>query len=332
MATTPREDGLRMPAEFGPHERTLMAWPARELLWGKPLAQAKADHAEIANAIAAFEPVLMVTQPGAGEEARRATTGAVEVLELPLDDSWLRDSGPIFVTDGNGRRAASLFRFNGWGGRLEPYDEDARLAERLAEHLGMPSYDAGMVLEGGAVIVDGAGTALTTEQCLLHPSRNPELDRDEIERGLREFLGVERVVWLAEGLAEDRDTDGHVDLIAAFVAPGHVLLQRVDEANPNFPRSLDWQRRCEAAGLRVSTIDWLPYDTVRGEQVAAAYLNLYFCNGAVLVPVSGQQEDDGLALERIAAVCPDREVVPVPGRVLEFGGGGPHCVTQQVPA
>jgi agmatine deiminase len=188
-----------------------------------------------------------------------------------------------------------------------------------------------MVLEGGAVIVDGAGTALTTEQCLLHPSRNPDLGREEIEAGLREFLGVDRVVWLAEGLVEDRDTDGHVDLIAAFVEPGHVLLQRVDEANPNFPRSLEWVRRCEAAGLRVSTVDWLPYDSVRGEQVVASYLNLYLCNGAAIVPVGGQEVDE-LALDRVRSVWPDREVVAVPGRVLARGGGGPHCLTQQVPA
>jgi agmatine deiminase len=329
---TPRQEGLRMPAEFERHERTLMAWPTRRPLWGKTPEEAKADHAEVANAIAAFEPVLMVTRPGAGEEARRMLTAAVDVVELPLDDSWVRDSGPIVLTDGSGRRAASVFGFNGWGEKLLPYDEDDRLAERLVDHLGLPSYDAGMVLEGGAVIVDGAGTALTTEQCLLHPSRNPDLGREEIEGRLRDFLGVDRVVWLAEGLAEDSDTDGHVDLIAAFVGPGHVLLQRVDEANPNFPRSLDWQRRCEHAGLRVTTLDWLPYDTRRGEQrLAASYANLYLCNGAALVPVAGVEEDE-LALERIGSVLPDREVVGVPGRVLSFGGGGPHCITQQVPA
>ncbi len=329
--TTPRADGLRMPPEFAPHERTLMAWPAREALWGKTLEQAKADYAETANAIAAFEPVLMVAKPGAGEEARRATTGAVDVVELPIDDSWLRDSGPIFLTDGNGRRAASVFRFNAWGERFHPYEQDARIAGRLLEHLGVPGYDAGMVLEGGAIIVDGAGTALTTEQNLLHPTRNPDLGREEIEQRLRDFLGIDRLVWLGEGLVEDRDTDGHIDLIAAFVEPGHVLLQVVDEANPNFPRAMDWVRRCESAGLRVTTIDWLPYDTVNGEQVAASYLNLYLCNGAVIVPVADQPEDE-LALAKIRQAWPGREVVPVPGRVLAYGGGGPHCITQQVPA
>ena len=141
-------------------------------------------------AVEAVHELLVVARPGQGAEARAALTGDAEVLELPIDDSWLRDSGPIFVTDGNGRRAASVFAFNGWGEKYTPYDEDARIAGRLVEHLGVPSYDAGMVLEGGSVIVDGAGTALTTEQCLLHPSRNPDLSRDEIEERLLEMAGI----------------------------------------------------------------------------------------------------------------------------------------------
>jgi agmatine deiminase len=331
-SSTPRADGFAMPPEFARHERTLMAWPARASLWGSTLEQAKADYAATANAIAAFEPVTMVVWPGARDEARRALAGEVDVLELPIDDSWLRDSGPIFLVDRDGRqRAASVFRFNAWGERFEPYADDARVGLRLCEHLGVPAYDAGMVLEGGSVIVDGAGTALTTEQCLLNPNRNPDLSRDEIEARLKDFLGVERVVWLGQGLVEDRDTDGHIDLIAAFRGPGQVLVQMVDEANPNYVNCLDNVRRLEAAGLDVMTVDWLPYDVVSGEQVAASYMNLYICNDAVIVPVAGSEWDE-VATGRIAEAFPDREVVPVPGAVLAYGGGGPHCITQQVPA
>jgi len=330
-ARTPRADGLAMPAEFAPHERTLMAWPARESLWGEALERAKHDYAATANAIAAFEPVLMVARPGSGEEARRLLTERVEVVELPIDDSWLRDSGPIFVTGEGGRRAAAVFDFNAWGEKFTPYDADARIAARLCEHLGVERYDAGMVLEGGSVIVDGAGNALTTEQCLLHPSRNPDLDRAEIERRLHDFLGIENLVWLGDGLVEDRDTDGHIDLVAAFRGPGQVLLQMTDEANPNFLRCLDSVRRCESAGLEVMTVDWLPYDTVAGEQVAASYMNLYICNGAVIVPLAGHEWDE-LAVARIGDAFPGREIVGVPGAVLAYGGGGPHCITQQVPA
>jgi len=329
--STPREDGFAMPPEWAPHERTLMAWPARESLWGEALEQAKADYAETANAIAAFEPVTMVVRPGAAGEVRRALTGAVDVLELPIDDSWLRDSGPIFLLGAGGTRAASVWGFNAWGRRFEPFDDDVLVGRRLCERLGVPAYDAGMVLEGGSVIVDGAGTALTTEQCLLNPNRNPDLSKDEIEARLRDFLGVDRVVWLGQGLVEDRDTDGHIDLIAAFTGPGRVLIQMVDEANPNYVACLDNVRRLEAAGLEVLTLDWLPYDRVAGEEVAASYMNLYVCNDAVIVPTTGSEWDE-LATARIGEAFAGREVVEVPGAVLAYGGGGPHCITQQLPA
>ncbi len=331
MSSTPREDGFAMPPEWAPHERTFMAWPARDSLWGDTLEQAKHDYAATANAIAAFEPVSMVARPGKADEARRALAGEVEVIELPIDDSWLRDSGPIFLLGTGGTRAASVWCFNAWGERFTPYDDDALVGRRLCEKLGVPAYDAGMVLEGGSVLVDGAGTALTTEQCLLNPNRNPDFGRDDIEARLRDFLGVDRVVWLGGGLAEDRDTDGHVNLIAAFTGPGRVLIQMVDEANPNSLVCMDNVRRLEAAGLEVMTLDWLPYETVAGEQVAASYMNLYVCNDAVIVPVTGSEFDEP-ATARIAEAFPGREVVPVPGAVLAYGGGGPHCITQQLPA
>ena len=320
-----------MPPEWAPHERTLMAWPARESLWGATLAQAKADYAATANAIAAFEPVTMVTRPGTADEARGALTGSVDVIEVPIDDSWLRDSGPIFLLGHDGARAASVWGFNAWGGRFEPYGDDAMVGRRLCEQLGVPAYDAGMVLEGGSVVVDGAGAALTTEQCLLNPNRNPDLSKDDIEARLRDFLGVARIVWLGQGLVEDRDTDGHIDLIAAFTGPGKVLIQMVDEANPNYVACLDNVRRLEAAGLEVTELDGLPYERVADEEVAASYMNLYICNGAVIVPTAGSEWDEP-ATARIGEAFPGREVVQVPGAVLAYGGGGPHCITQQVPA
>src|SRR4051794_9661711 len=156
-----------MPAEFSPHERTIMGWPARRELWGAALAQAKVDYAAVANAIAAFEPVTMVVRPEDEPEARAALADAVELIPEPIDDSWLRDDGPIFLLDGRGGRAASIFRFNAWGEKFTPYEHDATLARRLCERWGVRTYDAGMVLEGGSVHVDGAGVVLTTEQCLL---------------------------------------------------------------------------------------------------------------------------------------------------------------------
>jgi agmatine deiminase len=321
-----------MPAEWAPHERTIMGWPCRRELWGDQLGQAKSDYAATANAVAAFEPLTMVCADAqdAGE-ARAALAGEVEVVELPIDDSWLRDSGPIFVLDDQGRRAGVHFGFNSWGEKFTPYDADAAVGGLLIDRLGDRRYDAPFVLEGGSVAVDGDGTLLTTEQCLLHPNRNPDMTREEIEQGLRDFLGVEQVVWLGQGLAEDRDTDGHVDLVAAFTRPGEVLLQSTPLGTPSSERMADNRSRLVAAGLEVVDFPLLPTLEVGGEEVAVGHLNFYLCNGAVIVPVAGLTTD-AEALERIGAAYPDREVVGVPGGVIAFGGGGPHCITQQVPA
>jgi agmatine deiminase len=321
-----------MPAEWAPHQRTFIAWPARRELWGARLQLAKEESAGVANAISAFEPVTMVcADAAAAAEARAACTAAVETVELPIDDSWLRDSGPVFVTGAGGRRAGVHFGFNAWGGKFTPWDRDAAVGGLLVELLGDPCYRAPFVLEGGSIAVDGEGTLVTTEQCLLNPNRNPQMSREQIEQGLRDHLGVERIVWLGRGLVEDRDTDGHVDLIVAFTRPGRVLLQTCAPDNPNFEACVENRERLEAAGIEVVELPLLPYETVEGETIVVAYLNLYLCNGAAIVPLAGQPSDQE-ALARIAAAYPSREVVGVPGLALAFGGGGPHCITQQVPA
>jgi agmatine deiminase len=320
-----------MPAEWAPHERTLMAWPARAELWGAQLEQAKADYAATATAVAAFEPLTMVcADERAATEARARLPGDVEIVVEPIDDSWLRDSGPIFVTNA-GARAGVQFGFNAWGERFHPYDQDATIAARLVERIGDDCYRSPLVLEGGSICVDGEGTLITTEQCLLNPNRNPQLSREQIESHLIDFLGMERVVWLGHGLVEDRDTDGHVDLIAAFTKPGQVLLQTVPEGNPNFDHCRENVARLEAAGIEIVELPHLPYSEVEGDTVACSYMNFYLCNGAVIVPVCGADTDPD-ALARIAEAYPGREAVPVPGAVVAWGGGGPHCITQQVPA
>lgn len=323
-----------MPAEWAPHERTLMTWPCRVSMWGDLLAAAKEQYAGVANAIAAFEPVTMVAaSPADAAQARASlTTPGVEIVELPADDSWVRDNGPAFVLSADGsRRRGVCFDFNAWGEKFAPYDKDRALTRLLVEHVGDEALGVPMVLEGGSIGVDGEGTLITTEQCLLNPNRNPGLERGEIEQHLRDALGVHRVVWLGEGLAEDLDTDGHVDLIAAFTRPGQVLLQQVATENPNFEAMVDNRRRLEAAGLEVLPFPILPYADVGGETVVVSHMNFYLCNGAVIVPVAGA-ETDGHALATIASAYPGREVVGVPGEVIAAGGGGPHCITQQVPA
>jgi agmatine deiminase len=321
-----------MPAEWAPHERTLMAWPCRTELWGELLERARRDHAAVANAVAAFEPVTMVANPGEqAAAARAACAGEVEIVELPIDDSWLRDSGPIFVRGDGGERVGVHFRFNAWGEKFTPWDRDEAAGGALAERYGDRVVDAPFVLEGGSIGVDGEGTLITTEECLLHPNRNPSMSREEIEDGLRAHLGVERVVWLGKGLEEDRDTDGHVDLVAAFTAPGQVLLQAGPPGTEDEQRMEDNRERLEAAGIDVLRLAVLPHVELAGETIAVSHMNFTLANGAVIVPVSGQDSDDE-ALRAIGAAYPGREVVGVPGAVLAYGGGGPHCITQQVPA
>jgi agmatine deiminase len=321
---------MRWPAEWEPHERTLMGWPCRVDLWGPTLLQARADYAAVANAIAQFEPVTMIANPGADRADARAACGAgVNVLELGLDDSWLRDCGPIYVADAGGRLGVH-FGFNAWGEKFPPWDRDAAVGRLVAEALGDRVVAAPIVLEGGSVLGDGEGTLLTTEQCLLNPNRNPSLTREQIEDTLRSFLAVSRILWLGQGLVEDRDTDGHIDLIAAFHGREQVLLQTVGAGNPNFEACAENRARLRAAGIAVTEMPFLPYIEVAGETVAASYMNFYICNGAVIVPVTGA-DSDAEALEIIATAYPQREIVPVPGAVLAYGGGGPHCITQQVP-
>jgi agmatine deiminase len=350
---TPAAAGFAMPPEWDPHAATLMAWPCRTELWGDLLAGAKADYAAVIRAIAAFEPVLVVCPPGRAAEVHNAcggTSSGVEVLELPIDDSWTRDNGPIFVRNAAGEVAAVKFGFNAWGDRWHPHADDARLPERIAAHLGMRLFEAPMILEGGSITVDGEGTVLTTEQCLLNPNRNPGMPREALERNLRDYLGVTSVIWLPFGLETDsgpEGTDGHVDGIATFLGPGRVLLDvRADPASHEHASG-----RANLAALRAArdargrAIDTTVFDP--GPGVLVAYANHYVANGGVIVPLGAggpgvaagdanaaraAAEADERALAFLASMYPDREIVGVPGGVLEAGGGGPHCITQQIPA
>jgi len=301
--STPREDGLRMPAEWAPHQATLMQWPTitRMSLWGELFDRAKMDFASVANAVAAFEPVVMVTDPPQASEARAMCNDGVEILPIPIDDSWVRDNGPIFVTDAHGGVALVHFRFNSWGNKYLPFDRDADVP------------------------------LLTTERCLLHPNRNPNMTREQIERTLGDYLGVEHVIWLGRGHPLDRDTDGHVDAIAQYLRPGVILLDAPgDPADPNHAASQDNLARLraahDAAGRPIEVVAFeagTPSDT--------AYMNHYLANGAVIVPADGKPSDDA-ALGQLRDAYPDREIVTVPGATLLEGGGGPHCITQQIPS
>jgi agmatine deiminase len=329
---TPAADGFAMPAEWGPHEATLIAWPTRSRpdLWGELFEDAQREYAGVANAIAAFEPVLMIVDPSQESEARPFLDPDVELLPIPIDDSWVRDSGPIFVTDGRGGRALVDFRFNGWGGRYRPYDRDDALPASLAAHLGLPRYEAPLVLEGGAITVDGEGTLLTTASCVLNDNRNAGASREEVGSVLRDYLGAKTVIWFQNGWSQTRDTDGHVDGIALFARPGELLL--LDPADPTDPdAALAATNKEILAGTldaRARAIDVIPLDP--GTVVDIPYANIYLANGVAIVP--GGTQADGTVRDQVAKTFPDREIVQVPARALHEGGGGPHCITQQIPA
>ena len=338
--------GLRMPAESAPHERTLIAFPCRSDLWRGRLRDGQLAWSHIAKTIAEFEPVSMLANARDLELAAEfAAHPNIEIVEIPLDDSWLRDSAPIYVTSGPqspnaptdaARRIALDFRFNGWGEKYLPFANDDMVPTRWTQHHHDERVAVDMVLEGGAITVDGDGTLITTEQCLLNPNRNPTMSRAHIESLLCASLGVERVVWLPLSI-DDRDTDGHVDLVAMYVEPGRVLWQGCDDRDDAEFERLALSRRCldgaiDARGRAIEIVDVpvLPYCEVDGERFPVPYCNLYLCNGGVIVPVTGHPADSDM-LAIIADAWPDRKVVGVPGDIVAYGGGGPHCTTQQIP-
>jgi agmatine deiminase len=338
MVPSPRDDSLFVPSRTSEHARTFVSWPCREDLWGDLLAEAEAEYAAVVGAIARHEPVTVIAPPGVEPSLPAGTAYPVDVVELPIDDSWVRDNGPIFVVDGRGGVAAVGFGFNAWGGKYAPFADDARLPARLAELLGMRVYDAPLVAEGGGLAFDGEGTLVTTESVLLNPNRNPGLSREQVEERLRAYLGIEKVIWLSGGLVEDRDTDGHSDNVVQFVRPGVVLAQMApDRSNPNWDVLRGNRARLagqtDAAGRRLEVVEMpvLPYVDVAGERFVVPYTNYYPVNGGIVAPQLGQADDDA-AFALLGDLFPDRDVIGAPSRLLAYGGGGIGCITQQLPA
>jgi agmatine deiminase len=329
----------RLPAEWERHESTAMCWPARDEMWGNQFANAEAAHAEVANAIARFEPVTMIAPPRGSKRAASMCGPGVNVIEIPIDDSWFRDSGPIYVFDDDDSSVATDWQFNSWGNKFLPYDDDAAVASRFAEQVGHPVRSIDMVFEGGSLTGDGEGTLVTTTQCLMNPNRNPSMKQVEIESQLRAEFGVETIIWLPYGLALDDDTDGHVDNIAAFAAPGHLVLQGCqDKAEADWlrlnvdKRVADGAVDARGSALEVTVIPVLPFTEVDGERVVVPYLNYYVGNGFVVVPTCGNAADDDM-ISMVADLYPGRETFGLDvGAVLARGGGGIHCITQQIPA
>ena len=329
MSVFPADSGFAMPAEWSPHAACWMGWPCRRESFGD-CKDARESFSAVARAISEFEPVRMIVRPEDASDARTMLGESAEVLELPLDDSWLRDIGPTFVRNAANEIAGINWRFNAWGEKYAPFDKDNAIAERVLRNVGAHCFNAPLIMEGGALHSDGEGTILTTEQCLLHPNRNPSLSREEIESALQNFLGAQKVIWLS-GDSRDDETDGHVDNVACFAAPGVALAMAGDD--PILAENIRRLREAEDAKGRKIRVVVLPRPEVRehGEDLLASYINFYFVNGGLIMPSFGVAEDES-ARAILAEVFSARRIVQVAARAIVRGGGGIHCITQQQPA
>jgi agmatine deiminase len=317
--------------EWAPHESVWIGFPSDPALWLADLKEAEREVAAFAAAVYAQgkgEDVWLVAAHDDAAYAARELAPFAKVIVECFGDIWLRDTGPIVCGSAGDRRAAG-FGFNGWGGKYDLPGDDT-VGERLATAAGLAYSKADWVLEGGAIDHDGSGTVLTTEQCLLNPNRNPGLLREDVEERLKEDLGFERVVWLGSGLMNDH-TDGHVDNLARFVAPGRVAIPSAAQDDPNEAVYADAAKRLKAAGLDVIT---LPspgrLETEEGDIIPASYMNFYIGNAAVVVPQYGSSNDQG-AVAAIQALFPDRVAIGLRADHVLTGGGSFHCISQQVP-
>ncbi|MES0860930.1 agmatine deiminase family protein [Ruegeria sp. SCPT10] len=327
--------GYFVPAEEEPHQLTFMQWPVnravyRDTEWLKMVQQTIAD---IANAISAFEPVVMLAAREHHGQARRSLSDNVQLWDVPTDDLWCRDSGPIFVTNTSGDLAISHIQFNGWGGK-QVHKNDAQIARRIAERLDIPIIPTGLNGEAGGVEQDGHGLLMAHESSWVNENRNPGLSRAEVEALLLKGYGAERMIW-SEGVLGEDITDYHIDSLARFTGPGRVLINLPDDPDPNDPfhtAALDTHDRLIAEGLRVEVIPE-PYERrVRDPEFVASYANYYVCNGAVIMAQFGDAETDDIARNALKRHYAGREIVTLDVDPLGELGGGIHCATQQMPS
>lgn len=334
----PSSEPWVMREEAERHVATWMAFPVRQAIWGEALSGVQDAVARIAKAIVAFEPVKMLVPPDQKMLAHQKVDPRVELVPAALDDLWIRDTGPIFVSGTQGKRAAIHFNFNGWGDRQE-HEKDRTVAPFIAQYTQTTLLRSKLVLEGGGIEVDGYGTAIVTESSVLNPNRNPGVSKAAVEAELASLLGIRKVLWLP-GIVGKDITDGHTDFYARFVRPGVVVA-----ANDTDPHSYDHvvtQQHLEilrssqdAAGrpLKVHTLDApTAHRAAREEDFAAGYINYYLCNGAIIAPQFGDTRADAAAHAALQALYSGRVLVPVDIDPIARGGGGIHCATQQEPA
>jgi len=359
LDSTPKKDGFRMPGEFEPHEGCWMLWPERPDNWRLGAKPAQAAFVEVAKAIAQFEPVTMGVNFAQYDNAVAMLPDNIRVVGISNNDSWVRDSGPTFVVNDKGEVRGVDWEFNAWGGLVDglyfPWDKDDRTAHMICEIERKESYRArGFVLEGGSIHADGEGTLYVTEECLLHESRNPHMSKEEIEDTLKEYLGLEKIIWLKNGIYND-ETNGHVDNILCVVKPGTVMLAWTDDKNdPQYEISAGnlkiLEEATDAKGRKLEIIKMMlpkpvlitaeesggvdavdgTLPRMEGDRLSASYVNFYIANGGIVFPLLGDPNDK-LAEETLKKAFPGRKIIGVEAREVLLGGGNIHCITQQQP-
>lgn len=338
----PQDLNYRMPAEWSEHQRTLISWPVREsMCYPEDHEEVCRGYAEIIEAIAEFEPVTaIVNHTDAKIIERFIENPGVEYLFIDHNDAWLRDNGPTFLRNDRGELAAVNWRFNAWGGKYSPWDLDDALAPKILNHMGVKYFNAPLIMEGGSIHVDGEGTMITTEECLLNRNRNPELDRASIEAYLKKYLGLDKIIWLKRGLSGD-ETDGHVDNVACFAAPGKIIIQVCDDPdddNYDITREnlqiLSEARDARGRKPEIVTLPQPPLMVRNYRRLTLSYLNFYFVNGGIILPVFGGRAEcaDRWAVKVLNQIFPARRVRTVNGMTVIGEGGNVHCMTQQMPA
>jgi len=357
---TPAAEGYWMPAEFEPHEATWLLWPERTDNWREGARPAQEAVLKVAAAIGHFEPVNLGVSPEHAQEVRQLTPPGVQVASIEYDDIWVRDTGPTFlVADQPDTLRSVQWRFNAWGGLYQPFTRDLTIPREISsDAFGREMrdrYAAPIVLEGGAIHVDGQGTVMLTEECVLNPNRNPGMTREQAEAVLRQYLGVDHFIWLGKGVFND-ETSGHIDNLACFAGPGRVCLTWTDDENdPQYAISRDaWERlndSRDAQGRRLEIFKvpmpgplhmtaeeaagLVPSESMKrrygGDRLAASYVNFYLANGGLIMPLLDPRTDEQAAAV-LRRACPGRLIVGVPAREILLGGGGIHCITQQIPS